>query len=232
MNDVMKVLRPPCFKICGLKSLIHSRAAANAGATHLGFVFFPKSPRHVEVDEAVRVSRALPENIVRVALLVDPDDALMSKILGDFEPHAVQLHGSETPEEVARINHKAGPDIEVWKALGMAGAADVDIATQYDGVADRLLFDARPPKGAKRPGGHGGVFDWSILRSYQGETPWLLAGGLTPKNVGEAIAACAAIPGFAGVDVSSGVETAPGEKCVEKIEKFIYAAQEAYRGVD
>ena len=219
------------IKICGLRERAHVEAAENADATHIGFVFFPKSPRNLNVDDAANIAAPLPRNVAHVALLVDPDEALLKKILDDFEPDIVQLHGCETVDEVGRVNQLAGAQTEVWKALGMASAADVDVAAQYDGVADKLLFDARPPDGADRPGGHGAAFDWSILRSYRGETPWLLAGGLNPDNVGEAIAACAAIPGFAGVDVSSGVESASGEKCVEKIEKFIYAAQAAYRGV-
>jgi len=218
-------------KICGLREAQHVETAVAAGATHLGFVFFPKSPRNVDVDEAVAISSRLASETERVALLVDPDDAFLAKVMSDFEPDAIQLHGSETPEEVAQINHQVGAGVEVWKALGMASTADLDTALQYEGVADKLLFDARPPKGVDRPGGHGAAFDWSVLQSYRGTTPWLLAGGLTPDNIGEAIAACAAIPGFAGVDVSSGVESMLGEKDVEKIQKFIYAAREAFRGV-
>lgn len=219
------------IKICGLRERKHLKAAVAAGATHLGFVFFPKSPRNVDVDEVVAISSRLASETERVALLVDPDDAFLAKVMSEFEPDAIQLHGQETAEEVARINHKTGDDTEVWKAVSMASVTDLEVALQYESAADRLLFDARPPKGADRPGGHGSAFDWSILQSYRGTTPWLLAGGLTPDNIGEAIAACAAIPGFAGVDVSSGVESTLGEKDVEKIQKFIYAAREAFRGV-
>ena len=175
----------------------------------------------------------------KVALLVDPDEALLAEVMERIAPEVIQLHGAETPSAVLRIKEQIGGRADLWKALGMANSADVDAAMQYEGLADLLLFDARSPEGADRPGGHGEVFDWRILRSYRGKTPWVLAGGLTGENVGEAIALCAgkiagrqAIPGFSGVDVSSGVEERIGEKDVEKITQFIYAAKQAYRGTD
>ncbi len=217
------------IKICGLREPASAEAARAAGATHLGYVFHPKSPRHIEVHEAASVIDATRGDMKIVALVVDPEAALFGEIMDRARPDAVQFHGAEDADALARIKDKWGGRIEVWKALGMASAEDMRQAAAFDGIADRLLFDARPPQGADRPGGHGAAFDWSLLGAYEGRTPWLLAGGLSPDNVAAGIEAARAIPGFDGVDVSSGVERAPGEKDADAIARFVAAAQAALK---
>ncbi|MEL7490384.1 MAG: phosphoribosylanthranilate isomerase [Pseudomonadota bacterium] len=220
---------PGLIKICGLREPASAEAACAAGATHLGFVFYPKSPRYIEAHEAASIAAVMRSEIKIVALVVDPAEALIGEIMDRARPDAVQFHGAEGADALARIKDKWDGRIEVWKALGMASAEDMRQAEAFDGIADRLLFDARPPRGADRPGGHGAAFDWSILGAYEGRTPWLLAGGLSPENVAAAIDAARAIPGFDGVDVSSGVERAPGEKDGEAIARFAAAAQAAFK---
>lgn len=209
------------IKICGVRTFKAALAAENAGADMLGFVFFAKSPRHIAPAAAKRIAARLPGAAFPklVGLYVDPDDAAIEKAAPFLD--WVQLHGSETPERVAEI--RARFSLPVMKALGVSSAADVRAALAY--AADRILFDARPPKGAQRPGGHGAAFDWSILAAWRGETPFMLSGGLTPETVRKAISAARAVPGFAGVDVSSGVEHAPGEKDPARIAAFIRAAR-------
>ena len=206
-------------KICGLSEPETLRAAVRAGADWIGFVFFEKSPRNVTLAAAqtllMGVGRAVP-----VALLVDPDDDLV-RAVGALGFPILQLHGSETPERVGAIKALSGAR-EVWKAVGVASAADLQVAESYTGFADRLLLDAKPPSKADVPGGAGEAFDWALLKNWTAPLPWLLAGGLIPENVQEAIAAT----GARAVDVSSGVERARGLKDGQKIREFIAAAKD------
>lgn len=209
----------PVIKICGLNSAAAMDAARDAGATHGGFMFFEKSPRYVTLETARDLSTRAGA-LSRVAVMVDPDDALVDDVLRLVAPDMLQLHGGETPERVAAI---AARGLPVIKALGVAAADDVARAKAY-GAAAMILFDAKPPKDASRPGGHGAVFDWSLLR---GDLPanWILSGGLTPANLAEAVAAT----GAPGVDASSSLEDAPGVKSPARIEAFVAAARAAYR---
>ncbi|WP_299904606.1 phosphoribosylanthranilate isomerase [uncultured Paracoccus sp.] len=205
-------------KICGLSQPEHVAAAVEAGARYLGFVFFPKSPRAVSPDEAARLMQDIPAGIARVGLFVDPDDALLTGTLAVAPLDMIQLHGKESPARVAEI--KALTGLPVMKALGVAGPEDLEALWDYGLVADMLLVDAKAPKDAVLPGGNGLAFDWRLLTGRKWLKPWLLAGGLTPENVAEAIR----LTGAAGVDVSSGVETAPGQKDSDLIRDFIAAA--------
>lgn len=205
-------------KICGLKDPDLVRFCAAEGADWIGFVFAEASPRYVTPEAAetllLGVGRSVP-----VALMVDPDDKLIARVSQMGIP-VIQLHGNETPERVAEVREMIGG--EVWKAVGIADAADLAGAGAY-AAADRLLIDAKPPKGADRPGGHGAVFDWQTLEGWQPPKPWILAGGLTPENVAGAIAAT----GAPAVDVSSGVERVRGLKDRELVRAFLRAAKEA-----
>ena len=204
-------------KICGLKTDEAVAAELAAGADLVGFVFFPKSPRNVSIDEAVRLAAPVRGRAQIVALAVDPDDALVEAIAATIAPDFLQLHGKESPERVAAVRRR----LPVIKALGIANAADVAAVATYDGLADLLLFDAKPPKDASRPGGLGVTFDWSLLDRVPTTTPFLLSGGLHPTNVGEAVARVRPY----GVDVSSGVESAPGVKDRSRIVDFVVNAR-------
>lgn len=206
-------------KICGLRESRHVAAAIEAGARYLGFVFFPKSPRHVTAAEAAVLVQDVPPGVARVGLFVDPDDALLSQTLAQVPLDVIQLHGKESPTRVAEV--KALTGLPVMKAVGLAGPEDLPALTDYGLVADMLLVDAKAPKGADLPGGNGLAFDWRLLVGRKWLRPWLLAGGLTPENVAEAIR----LTGARGVDVSSGVETAPGQKNSDLIRAFIAAAE-------
>jgi phosphoribosylanthranilate isomerase len=206
-------------KICGLREPRHVAAAIEAGARYLGFVFFPKSPRHVTAAEAAVLVQDVPPGVARVGLFVDPDDALLSQTLAQVPLDVIQLHGKESPTRVAEV--KALTGLPVMKAVGLAGPEDLPALTDYGLVADMLLVDAKAPKGADLPGGNGLAFDWRLLVGRKWLRPWLLAGGLTPENVAEAIR----LTGARGVDVSSGVETAPGQKDSDLIRAFIAAAE-------
>ncbi|MFC0282117.1 phosphoribosylanthranilate isomerase [Camelimonas abortus] len=218
-------------KICGVKDSAIVDAAVDAGASLLGFVHFPRSPRHVELEEAAGLAaharaRAAGRDGARpqvVVLTVDPDDDLLARIMTTVRPEWIQLHGGETPARVARIaeNH----DVGLIKAIGVSGPGDIARALDYDG-ADLMLLDARPPKDATRPGGNGLAFDWDLARGRR-LPPFLLSGGLTPENVGEALARLAGQDALAGVDVSSGVESAPGVKSPALVEAFVRAARRA-----
>ena len=203
-------------KICGLTDPDLVRFAAQKGADWIGFVFVEASPRHVTEAAAatllMQAGRAVP-----VALLVEPDDAQIQRIVA-LGIRTLQLHGSETPERVAAI--KAVTGAEVWKALGVATPEDLERAALYT-AADRLLIDAKPPHGADRTGGHGLAFDWTLLEGWKAPKPWLLAGGLTAENVAEAIR----LTGAPGVDVSSGVERLKGLKDRALVQAFIEAAK-------
>lgn len=209
------------IKICGVKSREALAAAASAGATHVGFAFFAKSPRAVSHDQARMLADAAPDTLARVALLVDPADEDVANAVLAARPALIQLHGKETPARAADI--RARFKTPVMKALPIAAAADVARARDYEETCDWLLFDAKPDPNADRPGGHGRAFDWSLLKGYAGRKPWMLSGGLNPENVGEAVR----ISGAHAVDVSSGVESRPGQKSTRLIEAFAAAAKAA-----
>lgn len=209
----------PLVKICGLRTPESLDAAIAAGADMVGFVFFPKSPRHVGF-EAARALGARARGYARiVALTVDADDALIAEVCAALDPDVLQLHGKESPERVAAIGARFGR--ATMKAVGVAAPEDLAAAGLYDGVADFLLIDAKPPKGAALPGGNGLPFDWRLARDFSPGRPWLLSGGLQPDNVAEAIR----LTGARGVDVSSGVESAPGVKDETRIAAFVAAAR-------
>ncbi|MDP5305742.1 phosphoribosylanthranilate isomerase [Paracoccus spongiarum] len=208
-------------KICGLSAPDHVAAAVDAGARYVGLVFFPKSPRAVTPDRAAALAGAVPPGIARVGLFVDPDDALLQAVLATVPLDLIQLHGHETPDRVAAVRALTG--LPVMKAVGIASAADLPALTDYGLVADMLLVDAKPPRDAVLPGGNGLAFDWRLLVGRRWLRPWLLAGGLTPQNVAEAIR----LTGAQAVDVSSGVETAPGLKDPALIRDFVAAAARA-----
>lgn len=210
------------IKICGLCTADALEVALAAGADMVGFVHFPRSPRHLGLGAGRELSALARGRALRVLLLVDPDDETLDEALAALGPDLVQLHGSETPERVAAIRTRTG--IPVMKAIGIAHEADLDRIGLYRGAANRILVDAKPPPGAEIPGGNGVAFDWSLLSSGLELGPDLmLSGGLTPENVARAVA----LTGIGAVDVSSGVETRPGEKDAGKIAAFIGAARAA-----
>lgn len=204
-------------KICGLKTAADIDTAAAAGARYVGFVFFEKSPRHLSIEAATALAAATPPGVMKVALTVDPDDAALARIAA-APIDMIQLHGRETPERVAEA--KALTGLPVMKAIGVAAADDLRRIEAYEAVADQLLIDAKPPKGGDLPGGNGLAFDWRLIAGRAWARPWMLAGGLTPDNVAEA----AALTGARQVDVSTGVETAPGLKDAGLIRDFLAAA--------
>jgi phosphoribosylanthranilate isomerase len=206
------------IKTCGLSTLQTVDAAIGAGASHVGFVFFPKSPRHVDTDRVGALAARVPGHIAKVGVMVDPDDALLDNAVRAAGLTAIQLHGKETPERVAAIRRHLG--IPVWKAISVKTRADLDAGVAYAGAADMLLYDAKTPTGADLPGGMGLRFDWTLLRDFRPTMPWGLSGGLDPANVAQAIA----MTGAPLVDVSSGIESAPGIKDVDKIAAFCNAA--------
>ncbi|MDO5646511.1 phosphoribosylanthranilate isomerase [Paracoccus sp. (in: a-proteobacteria)] len=205
-------------KICGLTRADHIRAAADAGARFVGLVFFPKSPRAVTVEQAAALSVDVPFGVARVGLFVNPDDAELETTLAQVPLDIIQLHGAESPARVAEVKSRTG--LPVMKAIGIRDPADLPQLTDYGVVADLLLVDAKPPKNADLPGGNGLAFDWRLLTGRRWLRPWMLAGGLTPDNVAEAIR----LTGAPMVDVSSGVETAPGVKDPALIRAFVNAA--------
>ena len=206
------------IKICGISDAAALDAAIDAGADYAGLVFFPPSPRHVGSDEAARLAQRSGPRIDRVGLFVDADDTLIGDAVAAGELDALQLHGSETPERAANLRARFG--LPVWKAIAVSSAGDVERAQHYAGAADLILFDAKTPKGTL-PGGMGLSFDWSLLGLYRGSLPWGLAGGIAPGNVAHAIART----GAPLVDVSSGVESAPGVKDPDRIRAFVAAAR-------
>lgn len=204
------------IKMCGLSTAETVGAAVRAGASHLGFVHFPKSPRHVEPDQIRALAAPVPDHVGRVAVLVDADDDQIARLAGTGALTALQLHGKESPARVAAVRHCFG--LPVWKAISVKTHADIDRASAYAGAADLLLFDAKTPEGTL-PGGMGMRFDWTLLRDANPAIPWGLSGGLSPDNVCEAIRVTAAPL----IDVSSGIEDAPGIKSVDKIMAFCKA---------
>ena len=206
-------------KICGVRTREIVDTAVDAGADYVGLVFFPKSPRYIAPDAARQLAELASGRIETVAVLVDPDDALVDEILATVRPGLLQLHGSETPERVAAVKARSG--LRLIKAIGVASADDVAKAAAYRGIADMILFDAKAPAGSNLPGGHGLAFDWRALGGPSVEPPFALSGGLDPDNVSEA----AVTTGASMVDVSSGVERAPGEKDPDLVRRFIQAAK-------
>ncbi len=205
-------------KICGLRNDTDIRAAADAGARYVGFVFFPKSPRHIEIPDAAILAASVPLGVCKVALTVNADDALLDALTDAVPLDMLQLHGSESPERVMQVKARYG--LPVMKAVGVADQSDLALLDLYAGVADQLLVDAKPPKGAELPGGNGLAFDWQLLAGRVWRSPWMLAGGLTPQNVAEAIQRT----GARQVDVSSGVEGAVGVKEPDLIRSLVHAA--------
>lgn len=208
-------------KICGIASAEAADAVVRAGADYAGLVFQSRSPRYVSPDQAEQLARRMRGRVHVVALLSDPSDAEIAGAVAAAHPDLIQLHGREPPARVAALRAQFGKP--VIKAVGAADATDLARAQEYEHVADMLLFDAKPPAGSTREGGHGAPFDWQLLRGRTFRRPWLLAGGLTVENVARAIRTAAA----AGVDVSSGVETAPGVKDAQLIAAFVRAARAA-----
>lgn len=212
---------PVKAKICGVSTPEAVRAALGGGAGWLGFVFFDKSPRNLSPEKALRLAEPARGRAAVTALLVDPDDATVDRIVQALRPDAIQLHGAEDPARVGAIRARTG--CAVLKALPVETADDLDTARAYESVADHLLFDARPPKDAGLPGGRGHAFDWSLLIGRRFARPWFLAGGLDPWNVTEAVR----LSGASLVDVSSGVERGPGLKDPALISAFLDAARRA-----
>ena len=208
---------PPRAKICGLRSAKDVAAAAQAGAAYVGFVFFPPSPRHLELDVAREAALAAPDGVAKVALTVDADDAMLDALLAQVPLDMLQLHGRESPERVTQIRARFG--LPVMKAVGVATAQDLPALQAYAGVADQLLVDAKPMPGAAVPGGNGVAFDWRLIAGRRWPVPWMLAGGLTAANIGEALR----LTGARQVDVSSGVERARGVKDAVLIQDFMRA---------
>jgi len=205
---------PISVKICGLRDAASVAACVDAGVRYLGFNFFAKSPRSVTPAEAAALGADVPPGVAKVALAVNPDDALLDEITRVSLPDMIQLHGQETPERVAEVKARYG--LPVIKAIGIAGAEDLEAIDLYSPVVDQLLIDAKPPKGADLPGGNGLVFDWQLLRNRR---YWTV---LTPQNVGLAVVKT----GARQVDTASGVETAPGVKDPALIRAFVAAAQD------
>jgi phosphoribosylanthranilate isomerase len=216
----------PTVKICGLATAATLEAALDAGADMVGLVFFAKSPRFVGLDHAHELAAQARDRAKIVALTVDAEDDLLAAVVRVVGPDMLQLHGRETPQRVAAIKQTFA--LPTMKAIGVAEAADFARARDYEGVADWLLIDAKPPRDAVLPGGNGRPFDWRLARGFAPKVPWLLSGGLDADNVGEAIA----LSGARGVDVSSGVERAPGVKDESKIAAFAAAARAAFARKD
>jgi phosphoribosylanthranilate isomerase len=206
-------------KICGVRTPAILDAAVAAGADYAGLVVFPRSPRHVTVEEAQSLAAAARGRIATVAVLVDPDDALIDRVVDIVDPDFIQLHGGESPARVAEIKARASRGI--IKAVAVSDSDDVARGADYDGIAGMILFDAKPSSGHVLPGGNGVPFDWMRLRGVAPSGPFALSGGLNADNVAAAIA----ITGAELVDVSSGVETAPGEKDAALVAAFIAAAK-------
>ena len=218
----MTIDREPLdIKICGLKTPQAVAAALDGGASHVGFIFFPKSPRNIEPEEAGRLREAARGRALAVAVAVDADDALLDRIVAAMAPDMLQLHGSETPERTAEIRARYG--LPVVKAFSIREASDLAAIEPYRGIVDRFLFDAKPPKGSELPGGNGVAFDGALLASVPAGTDYFLSGGLNAGNIGEALG-IAAPP---AIDISSGVESAPGAKDPALIEAFFRAVDAA-----
>lgn len=207
---------PVSAKICGLSTPEALDAAIAGGASHVGFVFFTPSPRNIDSDTVAALAARVPEHVGRVGVFVDPDNATLEMAVNTGKLTALQLHDT-APARTADIRARYG--LNIWSAVAVKTRADVDLARQYAGVSDRILYDAKTPPGAALPGGMGIRFDWTLLNGVDHPLPWLLSGGLDPANVAEAVR----VTGARLVDVSSGVESAPGIKDVDKIAAFLQA---------
>ena len=205
---------PVTAKICGLSTAAALGAAIAHGASHVGFVFFPASPRHVEPEQAAALGGQVPDHVRTVGVFVDPDDTLVERAVRGARLGAIQLHRT-APDRVADLRRRFG--VETWAAVAVKTRADLAAAQAFAGAADRLLYDAKTPAGAALPGGMGVRFDWRLLDGFRHPLPWALSGGLDPGNIAEA----AERTGARLVDVSSGVESAPGVKDVDKITAFL-----------
>lgn len=208
-------------KICGLTRAGDVAAAVAAGAGYVGFVFFPRSPRHLDIDAAAALAIEVPPGVAKVALTVDATDAELDAILNRIPIDMLQLHGHEAPERVTEVRSRYG--LPVMKAVGVATADDLADLESYARVADQILVDAKPVPGAVLPGGNGVAFDWRLIAGRRWPVPWMLAGGLTPETVAEAIR----LTGTRQVDVSSGVESAPGVKDPTRVAAFLRAVARA-----
>lgn len=209
------------IKICGLKTDEAMAAALAGGASHVGFIFFAKSPRYVEPAQAGRLRQAAIGKAKAVAVTVDADDAFLDEIVAKMNPDMLQLHGAETPERVAAVKARYG--LPVMKVFSVSEAADLDRLKPFVGIADRFMFDAKPPKGSQLPGGNGVAFDWRILAGLDAGLDYMLSGGLNAANIGDALRS--ANP--PAIDISSGVESAPGVKDPALIEQFFRAVRAA-----
>lgn len=209
---------PVAAKICGLSTPEALDAALKGGASHIGLVFFAKSPRNVAPDRAAALAARVGGRAKIVGLFVDPKPEFVDAVRAQVRLDALQLHGEERPAFTARMQMRHG--LEVWKAVPVRTRADLALAHKYRGAASRILYDAKPPEGADLPGGNGMRFDWELLRGHAHPLPWALSGGLTSGNLAEAVR----VTGATLVDVSSGVERAAGVKDVDKIAAFLKAA--------
>ena len=208
-------------KICGLSTPETVAAALAGGASHLGFVFFEASPRTILPEAAARLAQPARNKAKVVAVMVDPDDAALERVVSVFRPDLIQLHGKETPARAVEIAARAG--VGIVKAVSVSESSDSEAARAYEAVVEHLMFDARPPKGSALPGGVGASFDWTLLKDRRFARPWFLAGGLNPWNVSEAVA----VSGAPMVDVSSGVERGAGVKDAALISAFLEAVRRA-----
>ena len=217
----MSTATDTAVKICGIATPADYDACRDAGAAFIGMVFFPRSPRHLSMTEARAIADhadALGEGPARVALTVDMDDAGLDEVVETARPQLIQLHGNETPARANAIRQRYG--LPLIRAIRVGGPEDLASCADWDGIADWLLFDAKGDPGGL-PGGTGHVFDWTLLAEHAGTTRWMLAGGLSPDNIGRALA----VTGATAVDVSSGVESAPGKKDAARIRQFVSQAQ-------
>ena len=205
-------------KICGLTTLNTLSAAINSGATYVGFVFFEKSPRHLTIEQAIKMANIVPDGICKTALVVDPSDKDLDDLLDKVPVDMIQLHGHESAERVSEVKDKFG--LPVMKAVGISHESDLVNLYEHSRIADQILVDAKPPKNAVLPGGNGLSFDWKLLAGRRWSTPWMLAGGLNSSNLLQA----AKLTGARQFDVSSGVETSTGVKDIKLISDFIQAA--------
>lgn len=209
------------IKICGLKTDEALQTALDNGASHVGFIFFAKSPRNVSPEDAGRLRQAARGRARAVAVTVDADDAFLDEIVAAMTPDMIQLHGKESPARVAEVKARYG--LPVMKAFSIREAGDFEAIAPYAGIADRLLFDAKPPAGSELPGGNGVSFDWRLLAGLDASVDYMLSGGLNAVNIGDAIK----LANPPGIDISSGVESAPGVKDAALIENFFRAVRAA-----
>ena len=214
----------PMIKICGLSTPETVHTALENSADMIGFIFFPKSPRNVSVGQAAELRKQAIGKAEAVAVTVDADEAFLDAIVSAMRPDWLQLHGHETPQRVVEVKSRYG--LPVMKALSVREAADLEAISPYSGIADRFLFDAKAPEGSQLPGGNGVSFDWKLLATLDHGLNYMLSGGLNAGNVGEALA----ITHAPGIDISSGVENAPGIKDIRLINDFFAAVTNARPG--